>query len=75
MAHDWDARRHLPFADARTLPAIDLLSRIELAAPTAQFSRYSLELGIRSGLVKPVSGNLFAKCSSRDGPASGSASG
>ncbi len=33
MAHEWDAGHYLRFADARTLPAIDLLSRIELAAP------------------------------------------
>src|SRR4029077_6804493 len=33
MAHDWDAGHYLRFADARTLPAIDLLSRIELTAP------------------------------------------
>ncbi|HZK91271.1 MAG TPA: trans-aconitate 2-methyltransferase [Stellaceae bacterium] len=32
-AHDWDAGQYLRFADARTLPAIDLLSRIELHAP------------------------------------------
>ena len=33
MAHAWDADHYLKFADARTLPAIDLLSRIALAAP------------------------------------------
>jgi trans-aconitate 2-methyltransferase len=33
MAHEWDADHYLRFADARTLPAIDLLSRIALAAP------------------------------------------
>ena len=33
MAHAWDADHYLKFADARTLPAIDLLSRITLAAP------------------------------------------
>ena len=33
MAHEWDAGHYLRFADARTLPAIDLLSRIELEAP------------------------------------------
>ena len=33
MAHEWDAGHYLRFADARTLPAIDLLSRIVLAAP------------------------------------------
>ncbi|MGA8402966.1 MAG: trans-aconitate 2-methyltransferase [Stellaceae bacterium] len=32
MAHEWDATQYLRFSDARTLPAIDLLSRIELAA-------------------------------------------
>jgi trans-aconitate 2-methyltransferase len=31
MAHAWDADRYLRFADARTLPATDLLSRIALA--------------------------------------------
>jgi trans-aconitate 2-methyltransferase len=34
MAHAWDADHYLRFADARTLPAVDLLSRIALAAPT-----------------------------------------
>ena len=34
MAHEWDAGHYLRFADARTLPAVDLLSRIELEAPT-----------------------------------------
>jgi trans-aconitate 2-methyltransferase len=33
MTHDWDAEHYLRFADARTLPALDLLSRIALAAP------------------------------------------
>ena len=33
MAHAWDAGHYLKFADARTLPAIDLLSRIALTAP------------------------------------------
>jgi trans-aconitate 2-methyltransferase len=33
MPHEWDAEHYLRFADARTLPAIDLLSRIELARP------------------------------------------
>jgi len=33
MAHEWDAGHYLRFADARTLPAIDLLSRIALEAP------------------------------------------
>jgi trans-aconitate 2-methyltransferase len=32
MAHEWDATQYLRFSDARTLPAIDLLSRIELGA-------------------------------------------
>lgn len=32
MAHEWDATQYLRFSDARTLPAIDLLSRIELAS-------------------------------------------
>jgi len=31
--HGWDAGQYLRFADARTLPAIDLLARIDLAAP------------------------------------------
>lgn len=35
MTHEWDAEHYLRFADARTLPAIDLLSRIALAAPRA----------------------------------------
>lgn len=34
MAHEWDATQYLRFSDARTLPAIDLLSRVEL--PEAQ---------------------------------------
>ncbi|HYM73349.1 MAG TPA: trans-aconitate 2-methyltransferase [Stellaceae bacterium] len=33
MAHEWDAGHYLRFSDARTLPALDLLSRIETAAP------------------------------------------
>jgi len=33
MAHEWDAGHYLRFADARTLPAIDLLSRIEQETP------------------------------------------
>jgi trans-aconitate 2-methyltransferase len=33
MAHEWDADHYLRFADARTLPAMDLLSRIALAEP------------------------------------------
>jgi trans-aconitate 2-methyltransferase len=32
MAHEWDPTQYLRFSDARTLPAIDLLSRIELVA-------------------------------------------
>jgi trans-aconitate 2-methyltransferase len=35
MAHEWDAGHYLRFADARTLPAIDLLSRIERDTPAA----------------------------------------
>ena len=33
MAHEWDAGHYLRFADARTLPAVDLLSRVALSAP------------------------------------------
>jgi len=33
MPHEWDAGHYLRFADARTLPAVDLLSRIEVSAP------------------------------------------
>ena len=33
MAHEWDAGQYLRFTDARTLPAVDLLSRIELVSP------------------------------------------
>ena len=33
MPHAWDADHYLRFADARTLPATDLLSRIPLTAP------------------------------------------
>jgi trans-aconitate 2-methyltransferase len=33
MAHEWDAAHYLRFADACTLPAIDLVSRIVLTAP------------------------------------------
>ena len=32
MAHEWDATQYLRFSDARTLPALDLLSRIEHGA-------------------------------------------
>jgi trans-aconitate 2-methyltransferase len=35
MAHEWDAENYLRFADARTLPAIDLLSRIQRDAPAS----------------------------------------
>jgi trans-aconitate 2-methyltransferase len=35
MAHEWDAGHYLRFANARTLPAVDLLSRIELQAPNS----------------------------------------
>ena len=33
MTHAWDAGQYLRFADERTLPAADLVARIELAAP------------------------------------------
>ncbi|HWD59871.1 MAG TPA: trans-aconitate 2-methyltransferase [Stellaceae bacterium] len=33
MPHQWDAEHYLRFADARTLPAVDLLSRIALTEP------------------------------------------
>ena len=44
MAHEWDAGHYLRFADARTLPAIDLLSRIEIEAP-----RLAVDLGCGPG--------------------------
>jgi trans-aconitate 2-methyltransferase len=40
MAHAWDAEHYLRFADARTLPAVDLLSRITLAE-----ARHVVDLG------------------------------
>lgn len=33
MPHEWDAEHYLRFADARTLPAVDLLSRIGVPTP------------------------------------------
>jgi len=44
MAHAWDAEHYLRFADARTLPAIDLLSRIGLAV-----ARRIVDLGCGPG--------------------------
>lgn len=44
MAHEWDAEHYLRFADARTLPAVDLLSRIDAAAP-----RSVIDLGCGPG--------------------------
>jgi trans-aconitate 2-methyltransferase len=44
MAHAWDAEHYLRFSDARTLPAIDLLSRVGLAAP-----RLVVDLGCGPG--------------------------
>jgi trans-aconitate 2-methyltransferase len=44
MAHAWDAEHYLRFADARTLPAIDLLSRITLAD-----ARHVVDLGCGPG--------------------------
>ena len=44
MAHEWDATQYLRFSDARTLPAIDLLSRIELAT-----ARRVVDLGCGPG--------------------------
>jgi trans-aconitate 2-methyltransferase len=44
MVHAWDAEHYLRFADARTLPAIDLLSRITLAD-----TRHVVDLGCGPG--------------------------
>jgi trans-aconitate 2-methyltransferase len=44
MAHEWDAEHYLRFADARTLPAIHLLSRIALAT-----ARRVVDLGCGPG--------------------------
>ena len=44
MAHEWDATQYLRFSDARTLPAIDLLSRIELGA-----AKHVVDLGCGPG--------------------------
>lgn len=44
MAHEWDATQYLRFSDARTLPAIDLLSRIELST-----ARRVVDLGCGPG--------------------------
>jgi trans-aconitate 2-methyltransferase len=44
MAHEWDAGHYLRFADARTLPAMDLLSRIALAA-----ARHVVDVGCGPG--------------------------
>ena len=42
--HEWNADHYLKFADARTLPAIDLLSRISLPA-----TRCVVDLGCGPG--------------------------
>jgi hypothetical protein len=39
MAHAWDAEHYLRFADARTLPALDLLSRIAVRSASRRRSR------------------------------------
>jgi trans-aconitate 2-methyltransferase len=44
MAHEWDATQYLRFSDTRTLPALDLLSRIELGA-----ARLVVDLGCGPG--------------------------
>jgi trans-aconitate 2-methyltransferase len=44
MAYAWDADHYLRFADARTLPAVDLLSRINLTA-----ARRVVDLGCGPG--------------------------
>src|SRR5690348_15378256 len=33
IMHSWDAGQYLQFADERTRPALDLLARVEVAAP------------------------------------------
>src|SRR3954447_1443102 len=33
IMHSWDAGQYLQFADERTRPALDLLARIDIAAP------------------------------------------
>jgi trans-aconitate 2-methyltransferase len=44
MAHEWDAGHYARFLDARTLPAVDLLSRIDRTAP-----RHVVDLGCGPG--------------------------